>query len=421
MDGVRAWRFAAPLAIAAAFALAAPLAAQPTPDPPAKTSPELPTKAPDKALRETPSMVFFIAKGEADACGPGCGEWIAADGKFDASTPGRMRALLGRLGKRKLPIYFTSPGGSVDAAIEVGRLMRRTGMQAAVGRTIPQGCDPNQRREKACDAIMRSGRELTAELRTRAACASACVYALLGAPVREVALDAALGIHSISVTRTLTLKRQDGTILAMKSTRLPGNSTSTRDAHEKVVRYAAEMGVGRALIDAAAAVPFEKIRALSREEIASFGIDRRSFIESRWRRDEDRGGRAGLLKYTAQLVGSDSRYRTSLMRLSCATSGQMAVQFVREKDAEEKFKSVSMLSGGHELALTVRGKPTTGNNWLERELRVAFTPRVMLEDAAKSDFIEVVTTAEGNAAPLRMKLSTAGLSAQLASLGAPCF
>jgi len=27
-------------------------------------------------------MVFFLAKGSAGSCGPGCGEWIAAEGRF---------------------------------------------------------------------------------------------------------------------------------------------------------------------------------------------------------------------------------------------------------------------------------------------------------------------------------------------------
>ena len=45
------------------------------------------------------------------------------------------------------------------------------------------------------------------------------------------------------------------------------------DEHERVVRYAAEMGIGRDLIDAAAAVPFEKIRVLSRDDIARRFVD----------------------------------------------------------------------------------------------------------------------------------------------------
>src|SRR5581483_2703643 len=72
-----------------------------TPDKPA------PKVAPAKAdARKWGPMAFFLAKGEADACGAGCGEWIAAEGRIDAATPARLRSLLARIGKRKLPIYF---------------------------------------------------------------------------------------------------------------------------------------------------------------------------------------------------------------------------------------------------------------------------------------------------------------------------
>src|SRR5262249_40121061 len=97
-------------------------------------------------------MAFYVAKGEADECGAGRREWIAAEGMIDEGAPARLRGLLGRLGQRKLPIYFHSPGGSVGAGIAIGRLLRERRMNAGVGRTIPRGCDPLQRQEPACDA-----------------------------------------------------------------------------------------------------------------------------------------------------------------------------------------------------------------------------------------------------------------------------
>ena len=36
-----------------------------------------------------PPIVFYLAKGEADACGPGCNEWIAAEGQIDAGAARR--------------------------------------------------------------------------------------------------------------------------------------------------------------------------------------------------------------------------------------------------------------------------------------------------------------------------------------------
>src|SRR5712691_6807597 len=97
----------------------------------------LPTPAvtPDKPAKPAampPPIAFFVAKGEPDACGRDCAEWIAAEGTFDNDAPQRLRAVLGRLGKRKLPIYFHSSGGSVAAAIAIGRLLRERGLTAGV-------------------------------------------------------------------------------------------------------------------------------------------------------------------------------------------------------------------------------------------------------------------------------------------------
>ena len=64
-----------------------------------------------------PPIVFYVAKGDPNACGRGCGEWIAAEGTIDENAPRRLRDLLNRLGQRKLPIFFHSPGGSVGAGL----------------------------------------------------------------------------------------------------------------------------------------------------------------------------------------------------------------------------------------------------------------------------------------------------------------
>jgi len=77
-------------------------------------------------------MVFYLAKGEPDSCGSGCSEWIAAEGRIDESSTQRLRALLTRTGKRKLPIFFHSKGGVAGPAREIGRLLRERTMTAGV-------------------------------------------------------------------------------------------------------------------------------------------------------------------------------------------------------------------------------------------------------------------------------------------------
>ena len=55
-------------------------------------------------------IAFYLARGDADACGRGCNEWIAAEGKIDLSAAQRLRSLLAKLGGRRPPVYFHSPG-----------------------------------------------------------------------------------------------------------------------------------------------------------------------------------------------------------------------------------------------------------------------------------------------------------------------
>lgn len=400
-------------------------------------SPAQPAPAPQKDPPAAP-IVFFVAKGEPNACGPGCSEWIAADGTFDPGAPARLRALLARHGKRKLPIFFHSPGGSVTAAMDVGRIMRAQKIKAGVGRTIPHGCDPKQRREKACDAIMRSGRELAAELRTRASCASACVYALIGAAERELAPDAVLGVHSVSITRVWKLMNRDGRVLVANSTKLAGNSSEVHDTHARLTRYAAEMGIGRGLIDAAAATPFETIRLLTRDEVAQFGIDRREFVETPWAVEEPRSGESYVGKAVVTAKGGDQKqYRTTNLLLLCGRSGFMTVGLTRDADPWNRPAAVALAWSGSEIKL-MSGRSTPpvapgaapNNMWTAsatgiatKEVWVASAPKALLENAAFGDSIDLVEMPAGaasGAAPRRTPLSATGLASLIGALAPRC-
>src|SRR5882672_10491417 len=59
----------------------------------------------DTRPSDPPPMTFFVATGEADACGSGCEAWIAAEGKIDLEAAQRLRRLLAKLARRRLPIF----------------------------------------------------------------------------------------------------------------------------------------------------------------------------------------------------------------------------------------------------------------------------------------------------------------------------
>src|SRR5256885_9118271 len=116
-------KFIASLLVAIVIALAAPIAAQSESADAQKSK-----AAPKSAAPKSPPMIFYLAKGDDDACGAGCGEWIAAEGQIEADTAQRLRAFLNRLGKRELPIFFHSPGGAGTTSTVMGRLLREREM-----------------------------------------------------------------------------------------------------------------------------------------------------------------------------------------------------------------------------------------------------------------------------------------------------
>src|SRR5258708_25471646 len=167
-------KFIASFLVAILVVLAAPVAAK------SENADAQKSKAPRKlAAPKSAPMIFYLAKGDDDACGPGCGEWIAAEGQIEADTAQRLRTFLNRLDKRKLPIFFHSPGGNGTTSTVMGRLLRERDVTAGVSETIPVGCADAS--EQACRALKQSGQGLPSTLRNMAICNSACVVALIGA------------------------------------------------------------------------------------------------------------------------------------------------------------------------------------------------------------------------------------------------
>ena len=78
-----------------------------------------------QAKPEDDQMVFVVVRGGEPGCEPTCPEWISAEGGIVADTPARLTKLLKTVGGRRLPIVVSSPGGDVDAALALGRMIRQ--------------------------------------------------------------------------------------------------------------------------------------------------------------------------------------------------------------------------------------------------------------------------------------------------------
>jgi tetratricopeptide (TPR) repeat protein len=210
-----------------------------------------------RAYQRKNPITFVLVQGKAEACGPNCNEWIAADGQFDLEAASRFRDFISTLNRRKPPIFFNSRGGSIEQSFAIGRLLRARKIAASVGLTIPDNC--NRISDPSCQEVIRSGRPFTAQLHTRGAvCHSACVYALMGAPVRQIMPDALLGIHA--------------PVIPDQPTRA-GRATSEEFYRNARRRYAKEMGIDPEFVDAADKVPFLDLHILSRDEIIRFRIE----------------------------------------------------------------------------------------------------------------------------------------------------
>ncbi|SDC19088.1 hypothetical protein SAMN05216337_1001473 [Bradyrhizobium brasilense] len=63
------------------------------------------TRPPVGGVNSAPgAMIFYVAHGAPDACGPGCSDWIAAEGAVQWDTYKRLLAILDRQNGRKLPV-----------------------------------------------------------------------------------------------------------------------------------------------------------------------------------------------------------------------------------------------------------------------------------------------------------------------------
>src|SRR6266700_4679405 len=142
-------------------------------------------------------MIFVVATGEPNACGRGCSEWIAGEGRFDEGAAQRFREFLTVLARRDLPIFFNSDGGLLREAVQIGSILRENRMTAGVARTVAEGCHLGYPLDDACRRLMQSKREHKARLYYgEARCASACVYAMVGASTRHVDPSATLRMNS---------------------------------------------------------------------------------------------------------------------------------------------------------------------------------------------------------------------------------
>jgi hypothetical protein len=285
-----------------------------------------------------PNLTIYLAKGPANSCGPGCDRWIAVEGKVDRAAASRVRRFLRDVKDTQRPIYLHSPGGEVEQAYMIGRLLRSRKAVARVGRTIVTACGAETQVDDACLKIKNGGGEVQAEIATRnAMCNSACGYLFLGATAREVAPDAAMAVHNSKLTLAF-----HGHPSARQIADFTDRSLARADRER--VSFIAAMGIRHELNDLIKTVKFENLHVLTRPELFRFGIDTRPFPETPWTLETASRPFVGKIAVAKQDDGAS--FRRMEWRLFCENKDHARLMFIREFDqAAAGVSSVMMMAG----------------------------------------------------------------------------
>ena len=185
-------------------------------------------------------------EGPAEACGSACRTWISAAGALTADTPKDFEKFAELRDVRGATLALDSGGGSVIAALTLGRMLRGYDLTTTVGKSV--------------DLPAAKGSEARAKLSPNADCESMCAFVLLGGTRRYVPPEARVLVHQI----WLGDRRDDATAANYSAEDL---MLVQRDIG-RLARYTIEMGGDIELIETSLRIPpWERLRPLSQDEL----------------------------------------------------------------------------------------------------------------------------------------------------------
>ncbi|MDC9834227.1 hypothetical protein [Rhizobium binxianense] len=239
-----------------------------------------------------PPMRFIIVR--SLLCMEDCPEWISAEGRITSDTPTQLRKVLKKIGDRKLPVVFLSEGGEVDAAYAMGRMIRKAGLETAVGGTRLKDCPADDTRCAA--AIAKDGSSVGVTYSDGAYCFSACPLAFAGGTSRVSSQWAFIGVHQITTVykRERVSYRIEYKIVNGKKTEISrkevgrksaGQSSSTKlgkKAAAALTGYLKEMGVSADLIALMMSTPPDRITIVPPTDGLRMGLNTDMLAYNEW-------------------------------------------------------------------------------------------------------------------------------------------
>lgn len=227
-------------------------------------------------------MNFIVVR--STVCQPDCLEWISAEGRITTDTPARLKKFLKRTENHRLPLVIQSLGGDVEAALQMGRMIRKAGLETAIGGTRLKDCPLADPRCKS--GIVKKGPSSGQSYSGGAYCLSACPFMLAGGTSRLASQWATLGVHQITTVRQNTLvtyeirykmvRGKKKEVSRKEVRRKRGKETTTTKLTKKFVAklksYFKEMGVDVAIMDFVESAQPDQMRVLSPVEALKLGL-----------------------------------------------------------------------------------------------------------------------------------------------------
>ena len=233
-----------------------------------------------KGLR--PMQVRIVRSAEL-GCEPNCAEWISAEGDIVDATPGQFQKVIASIGARKLPVFINSGGGSIEAAMAIGRLLRARALDVSVTHTDLIVC-ATAKQNCAAGAVGNNVKAIRGLPNSYSAyCASACTLVLAAGVERLASPWSHVGVHSIVVFQTqyrvrrtyrVTTRQRPGGGLVTHRTLLReqtiGATTTEVEVNDGTYQpmeaYLRQMGIADALVPLMEATPNSSIHWMTRAE-----------------------------------------------------------------------------------------------------------------------------------------------------------
>jgi hypothetical protein len=239
--------------------------------------------SPPKPIYLAPMRVVIVRNSDPK-CEPTCPQWIAAEGEIMPSTPQAFRKAFKQMGKAKLPIIIRSPGGSIEAALEIGRMIRERDLTVAVGQTNFRGCAPDDKSCKLPKEV--NGIYDGAIAEDYAFCNSACPMLLSGGTTRLIGYQASAGVHQPSTTWTREYVRYREYYKIIKGKKRITNRKilSRKNVYDKTTyglskrlrkslgAYYKSMGIDLAILDETEKAKFQDMNYLTQNQTDSLKL-----------------------------------------------------------------------------------------------------------------------------------------------------